>query len=541
MFIFAVTFPIFIVLLSHRVFEVRFEDYIRPSEISYFKNPQNGEEPPYKFLKRLKFVLVFLSIGAIFGTIQWALFKFLSRYPPAALYVYRFTDMPFYHFLPGLFLGILTGGRLQAYFAARKGREYFREYLLKLDSGMTTYQVHKGFLKYAYIIFVPLCVFGNAVLYNTYIFVTSDDIIYSRLSSTTSQVRAINDLEVVKIYSERKAPNGKVNSNIYPELVFRDGSVIDTFNLVERYDVEVFLAAIKTATHGRVTINENGRLKAIFNPKSYFSNVNQSEYLTIYYNDNVIEEHIIHFSNFSNVFKELLNEKLFKNEKISHTNFYILGSNHEMKLFLEENFKIMNPPDFGIYLPEENTLVTHKSSGLGTFGHLITYTFYDEKYSNIPYWAPQGIATFFEKIYSFYDNDRLYFVYGFQNPWRIEALGNNFYIPNIEIEPILNSSLENDTSLHEKRLLAVFMYEKNKWGKYIELVKNNDKNGYNTFIEASFEKPISEIKKDWKIYLLKVQRNKDLILETPPSQIYNSKEEFEEDVGIFINRYLTMK
>jgi hypothetical protein len=273
--------------------------------------------------------------------------------------------------------------------------------------------------------------------------------------------------------------------------------------------------------------------KVNFSPNFFFKNKYQSKYFTFYHQDNV--GYLDYFSQFSDGFVDLVNEKYFKNTLSMPLDFYILKDRNEFQNFLKTKMFVESPPNWGIFLPMNNALVTYEASGLGTFAHIITYPLLRENYQQLPFWAAQSIATLFEKIYCYYDEDKLIFKYGFQNPWRIKELDKSVKINNINLKSIVYSSPHRDTNQHEKRLLAVFMYEQNKWEKYFDLVRNNSKDGYDTFFEAAFEMPLNKITPLWKEYLNLVEKNKDIIFQIPPSQMFKSKSMYEKTIGRFVS------
>lgn len=258
-----IVFPALWILAIFVIFKVRLDDYFDSSEVDYFNNPKNGIKP--NFFERMRFLLSWILIGSLCGVAQFAIFKLFSYRPQNTLYFYRFTEFIPYHFLPGLFIGICSAAQLRTYFSAKKGKEYFREFLLEIDTGMTGYQAYIVFLKYITSTIVVISIFCNYIFYNSYIFVDNDKISYSRITSFSSKEMNISDLYKIYIYTERRATNGKTYPNINLELVFKDGSVIDTFNLVSGLeDVVKFLKAINVATHGRVAIEKIEGKKPLF-------------------------------------------------------------------------------------------------------------------------------------------------------------------------------------------------------------------------------------------------------------------------------------
>ena len=114
-----------------------------------------------------------------------------------------------------------------------------------------------------------------------------------------------------------------------------------------------------------------------------------------------------------------------------------------------------------------------------------------------PRWAEEGIPSFFEKFYGYRGGTNLILTFGFQNPWRIKELGTN--IPALNLKRIVAS--EEGVGTSEKRMVAMFLFKQGLFKKHLDLIMKNQKRGYGTFIEASFEKRFSDIEPLWKTYL----------------------------------------
>ena len=179
----AIFFPVILILLFKIIFHIDFRKYVELSEHSYFLNRKNGFFPKKSFYKKLKLYSFSLFIGTIFGFVQFIFFQLFSEIPSNSLFHYRFTNFIVYHFIPGFLIGICSLGYLRFYYAFKKGRQYFRKFLLQLDSGMTEYRIYFGFLKFVTITFVVLSIISNYLIYNAYITVDKNKILYSRIFS----------------------------------------------------------------------------------------------------------------------------------------------------------------------------------------------------------------------------------------------------------------------------------------------------------------------------------------------------------------------
>jgi len=152
---------------------------------------------------------------------------------------------------------------------------------------------------------------------------------------------------------------------------------------------------------------------------------------------------------------------------------------------LRQQFSIANPPNFGIFLYQSNLFATYEDSGLGTFAHEIMHPLVERNLKDRPVWAIEGIPTFFEKFYGYWEDDRLTVNWGYQNPWRIEMLGTN--LVQLDLKGII----------------------------------------------AAMEMPADKIVPLWKAYLNDIAANRNEIMRLPPSAIFQDKEVFQR----FVTQY----
>ncbi len=226
---------------------------------------------------------------------------------------------------------------------------------------------------------------------------------------------------------------------------------------------------------------------------------------------------------FSKEFIKEINSKFFSiNNAPLPISCVVFQSKEDFQQYLRDDLNISDPPGYGQYIPQLNTFFTYDGSGFGTFTHMILYPLMYTDLSNTPDWAEDVISTYFEKFFGYEKNGKMYFYWGFQNPWRIEQVADS--LPNIS----LNDILSNNTGQSEKRLFSIFLHENNKFKKFISLIRQNDKKGFNTFLEAVFEMPLDEIQPLWKEYQKKVLQEKDSLLQIPASTIFSSEKEFKD-------------
>ena len=263
-----------------------------------------------------------------------------------------------------------------------------------------------------------------------------------------------------------------------------------------------------------------------FDPREYFDFSYQSKYFHFYCEDETGTVKLSAF--FCDSFVDMVNAHFFPASIEQPANFILLRDRQSFQAFLKKELKIYRPPNWGIYLKKINTLVTYTGSGYGTYAHILCYPLLDASplTSNLPYWARTGLSTFFEKIYGYFSDGKYVLHVGFQNPWRIHQLLEKGPLTNVSLKKIVKSNPILHRSQSETRLLMVFLYKKDLLHKYLDAVLHQDKIGYGTYLEAAFSMDLSDIEPEWADYLEEIQQNKELILETPPSRLFKTREAF---------------
>jgi hypothetical protein len=205
----------------------------------------------------------------------------------------------------------------------------------------------------------------------------------------------------------------------------------------------------------------------------------------------------------------------------------VFPDKNTMQRFLIPRLGSSAPPAFGIYIAEHHLFLTYDGSGLGTFTQEIMHPVVGTELPQTPSWASEGIPTFFEKFYGYKEGDRLYLKWGYQNPWRIQALGERLLTVNLA--DIIHRSQDQS----EQRLVSVFLYRRGKWKTFLDLIAGGDKRGYSTYVEAAFGVRLSELEHDWRTYVQDAYARRNQIYKLPASRLFPSKQEFLEFDWVF--------
>lgn len=262
-------------------------------------------------------------------------------------------------------------------------------------------------------------------------------------------------------------------------------------------------------------------------PAHNLSEEKASQHFVYHYNDvdSIYAEQLL---NISEGFLSFIKENYFNPTFNYPLTALVFSSKHDFHLYLKNKLHIQNPPNFGIYIREYKLFATFRGSGIGTFTHEIMHPLVEENLPDRPEWAVEGIPSFFEKFFGYWEGEKLQLQMGYQNPWRVHQLGTG--ITNLDLKEIVTLKLRNyaKSSNSELRMVSVFIDRQGLLKKYLTLVSSRDKNGYQLYIEAAFEKSIDDIVPLWQAYLEDVSMNRASIYKIPGSSILQSKAEFEK-------------
>ncbi|NTV28985.1 MAG: hypothetical protein HGA80_02770 [Candidatus Omnitrophica bacterium] len=229
-------------------------------------------------------------------------------------------------------------------------------------------------------------------------------------------------------------------------------------------------------------------------------------------------------------FWDAVDRDFFPAQLSFRVNIFVLRDELSFQQFLYKEFNMHRTAGlFGTYIPRIRGLVTYEHSGYGTLTHELAHALLQNNFPHLPAWADEGVSSFFEKFYGYRDGSRMVFRFGFENPWRLKELGARLLY--LDIRDILRFPESHDTS--EKRMAAVFLYRHGNLRRYLELVKSGDKRGFNSLLEAAFDKPMADIQSLWAAYLKDVDQHRAELMRLPPSQIFPSRALFEGLIASF--------
>jgi hypothetical protein len=250
----------------------------------------------------------------------------------------------------------------------------------------------------------------------------------------------------------------------------------------------------------------------------------QTSYFDFRYKRN--PEKIATIARFADAFVKTINTDFFKANFDYPIRVLVLEDREQFQNFLRREFHLSDPPGFGIYIPPPYKLfATYEDSGLGTFAHEIMHPLVDRNLPDRPVWAMEGIPGFFEKFYGYWKGDEMFVTWGYQNPWRLDALGTN--LVQLDLKAILsNPDYQTRFNQSDLRMVVMFLWEQGKFHRFVRLVEAKEKNGYASYFEAAMEMPLDRVLPLWREYLDAVAEQRSRLMQLPASEIYTDESMF---------------
>lgn len=228
---------------------------------------------------------------------------------------------------------------------------------------------------------------------------------------------------------------------------------------------------------------------------------------------------------FADAFVQLVNQEFFKADYDYPIKVMVLEDHAKFQDFLRRQFGVENPPNFGIFFGELKCFVTHESAGIGTFAHEILHPLVERNLPLHPVWATEGIPSFFEKFYGYWDGEKLVAQFGYQNPWRIQAIGAELL--NLDLGQILAyRDTQGRFRESEQRMVSMFMWKHGKFKKMLQQIQTGVPiDGYQTWFEAAMGMKVPELEPLWRAYLKEVAASHHLFA-LPPSTILPDEQSY---------------
>jgi len=269
-----------------------------------------------------------------------------------------------------------------------------------------------------------------------------------------------------------------------------------------------------------------GRSSAIATPAAFgeeFKHKYSTEHFNFYSMDDGTSSK--EYGNFLEDFLVYLERNLTALPSGWPVDFYILDDEQSLNVFLKKKLGEYRNVR-GAFYPKYNAMFTSKNGGLGTTAHELMHKIVGEKFRELEPWAKEGIPSFFEKIYGYRDKSGPVFYLGYENPWRLQQLGNR--LTTLTIEQIVSDGTKSDMYYQsERRMLSTFLFHEGKLKKYFSLAVSNTEKHSGTLLEAALGESMSSADAKFSKFTSGVNTSTKRLLNVPSSKYCRSKQEFE--------------
>jgi hypothetical protein len=238
---------------------------------------------------------------------------------------------------------------------------------------------------------------------------------------------------------------------------------------------------------------------------------------------------------FADGFVRLVNRDFFTADFDYPIQVLVFPTREQFKQFMIERLHIPDPPNFGIYEYANKFFATYEDSGLGTFAHEILHPLVERNLNERSRWAIEGIPTFFEKFYGYWDGNELVAYWGYQNPWRIAQLGGN--LQKLDLKQVLADPTHIEASVSAERgesawrMASVFLWQQGRFKRFLNLIAKHERAGFPTYFEGAMKMPIEKIIPIWQWYLDDVAGERGKIMRLPPSSVFGDQAAFRSFVN----------
>ena len=219
-----------------------------------------------------------------------------------------------------------------------------------------------------------------------------------------------------------------------------------------------------------------------------------TEHLEVYTDlgDDELEFHVTFFEQFIDYFQQ----EYFPFQQEERLRVYLFATTEGYRSY-GDNRHSFPPGDTGFYSPDRNLILVNRESGLGTATHELVHHFVDCGFvRELPSWANEGIANFFEKFIGYIDErGELNISVGYFHP--AEFTYTKFVAEHTTLGHVVNS---DDQPL--QRSLMMFLHKKGLFTSFVrELQAKQYELSTLDALMRVYGADLDTIEADWKAWV----------------------------------------
>jgi tetratricopeptide (TPR) repeat protein len=234
-----------------------------------------------------------------------------------------------------------------------------------------------------------------------------------------------------------------------------------------------------------------------------------------------------HYARLSESFLGYVDNNLIKLKGVFPRGLFILHDKLASRKFLKERMGFATHVH-GAYLAGSNAVVTYDGAGDNTLMHELMHTVLNEE-KGLDFWAEEGIPCLFDLVYGCIHDDAgakgMKLMLGYPERWNPKWMGNKersaLQLPEI-LQQAKHANAENEA---QQRQVALFLIKNDKLKKYLSLVAGGNKNGYATYLEAAFEKPVAQLAPAFNQFMVSIEKDSAWVNSLPDSRIFENEKE----------------
>jgi hypothetical protein len=220
----AIGFPLITGAVLAAFFPIRLKDYFVEGEIQQLGHGLT----PYKFKVKHYFgIFVIYILSAAFLSLIQAYLLWHVASSPDLRFAYRFTDYFLYPVFPSALMAVLLMLFVFSYKYVRKGEDDVRKFLLRTYDGWPLYKEIPRFKPFALAAGL-LCTAVNLCIYNIYVGVSDEGIVYSTPFSLKRETYKFGDVAFLVVREHPAGESGEDADGYTLRIVTKELNVIIT-------------------------------------------------------------------------------------------------------------------------------------------------------------------------------------------------------------------------------------------------------------------------------------------------------------------------
>jgi len=257
----------------------------------------------------------------------------------------------------------------------------------------------------------------------------------------------------------------------------------------------------------------------------FFETVVPTPHLIIY--SDIPRAKAEYYARLAESFLSYVDTNLIKLKGTFPRGLFILHDKMASRRFLKERMGFATHVH-GAYLADSNAIITYDGAGDNILMHELMHTVLNEE-KGLDLWAEEGIPCLFDIVYGCIHDDSvskgMKLMIGYPERWNPKWMGNKERSALQLTEIVQKAKHSNPDNEAQQRQVGLLLVKNDKLKKYLSLVASGNKNGYATYLEAAFEKPLAQLAPVFNQYMVSIEKDSAWVNSLPDSRIFENEKE----------------